>query len=228
MKSIFTHVTPWENFLLIQKQGSLKPQKCPLFKNNILYLSYNRLSHKPSRKDYNWNENAPVVIFFDNNIYSQSFRFFPFDAGAVISGRFTHTDLNNKRMLNRLSFSSKTITPNSWIKSKYTSPPNYLNCKKPDLIGNDTYENSVLNTVYDSLAISNNFLDYRLTSIECQFQNPIPLSSAFTIAVPYDKKDEYARLNHHGNYNTMYYKDISLNGYLPLDLTRVSKNIFSN
>ena len=228
MKSIFTHVTPWENFLSIHKQKYLIPKKCPLFKEELLYLSYNRLAHKPSKKDYNWNENSPVVLYFDSNIYRQSFRFFPFDTGAIISGRFTHSELNNTKVLNRLSFFTKTTTPFSWIKTKYSVATNYIKCKKPDLAFPNTFVNSVLNETYDSLEKANNILDYRLTSIECHFKNPISLVSAITIAVPSEKREEFSKLHFHSNCKIVYYTDISKNGYLPIDLTNISNKIFMN
>ncbi|WP_299765484.1 hypothetical protein [uncultured Dokdonia sp.] len=221
-----THVTPWENFRKIAIDEFLLPKPCRFFKEELIYLNFGRLAYKPSKKDYNWNENSPVIIFFNNRLLDKCNRYFPFDTGAILAGRFRATNLNSKKLKEKFAFDLKKSTPENWINSIYSSNLEYIEHKMPSLITNNNEINHLLIEAYNQLE-KNDELDYRLTSIECHSKVPISIKNSFLVIIPNDKKDEFSKLKISSALNVSFYSDLSQNGYLPHDLSTKANKIFT-
>lgn len=224
-----THVTPWEKFLKITESGYLKPQPCRLFKENLLYLNYGRLAHKPSDKHYNWFENAPVIFFLPPVAINRCERFYPFDTGAVISGKFRNSELSATDVkAGYCSLISPYSNPSLAVDALYGSASEYIRLKKPAPSRMNNHAQEVLMEMYEASLHNHNELDYRLTSIECHFRKAISVNEAMVIALPEYMRREIPKSILKSGTKLFFYNDSSINGYLPKDLIDFSTDLFSS
>lgn len=222
-----THVTTWEKFTSIITDGYLKPKKCKFFKEELVYFNYGRLAHKPSDKEENWFLNSPIVMYFHPNTLSSCFRFFPFDTGAIIGGRFKNTELNNSKLKSEYSFGiSDKSHPINWINYIYKTETDYMCLNNPILTNIKGEMKYLLLDMYNQVLKNEKDLDYRLTSIECQSNKKIKIENVIAIAAPIEVKKEIENYFKDKKFRIYYYSDKSVKGYLPQDLVDISSNLF--
>lgn len=219
-----THITTWENFLSILTDLHLFPKPCSFFNDDLIYFNYGRLIHQPSNKNYNWNVNQPVALFFSHRIFQDSIRCYPFDTGAILSGRL----INNNITLNFLKNQNlEKRNPHAWLCEAYNSANEYLNFERPRKLDRSSRLVSILCDAYEQLNNSHG-IDCRLTSIECQYNKPVSIFSTFHIIAPLDKENEIKKIPFKKHLNIDYYSKKSLDGLIPQDLRLKAENILNH
>jgi hypothetical protein len=198
----FTHVTPWENFTQIIDDGYLKPAQCPVFKEELTYLSYGDLAFRPSRDKPSWLDRFPVVMIFSPTILRYLLRFFPFDTGAIAAGRFggLHQGFAGNFRAYSIPY-TKRSTPDAWVSYQYGSNRNYLR-RRPRAFTDTRFSDELLylrETCRQCASIVHNggFVDYHLIStIECHFNKRIPITEHLVwLGIPERARKSHAFLD---------------------------------
>jgi len=178
----FIHVTNGYNFKKILTGDLLKQSRCPVFKEDILYLFYGRPSYKTKyqyneRLAYDW----PIVFLFE---YKAVERFvssmFPFDSGAFENERYRHF-FDSKTTIDEFRVSRGKHNVRRIVSSFYSSNYEYF-CgasRKNVEIPLDEFE---ISGVHELARVPNrpdvnHEIDYdeRSSSIEILLKQPIPL-----------------------------------------------------
>lgn len=171
------HISKLRHFDSILSQGKLIPQLSPYLSENLIFLSYGGLFYRPSDKPTRDETEMPIAFIFSPKILKCVLRYFPFDTGAVFSGRFgvwgerfkdswlqfqvlSHGDIN---------IPCRIVAHIYQTNRRYIVGAVQVNCRNlPDPFPD----------IYDFLSTDLTFLgvDHRQLTIECHVDKPIQLS----------------------------------------------------
>jgi hypothetical protein len=82
------HMTVARWFGSIVGQGQLEPRDCPVFGERLIYLFYGGAFYRPSDFVTKNVDELPVAFLFEPTVLTKISRYYPFDTGALASGRF--------------------------------------------------------------------------------------------------------------------------------------------
>jgi hypothetical protein len=82
---VHTSIARW--FGSIVSQGRLEPRQCPVFGERLIYLFYGGAFYRPSEFTTKNVDELPVAFLFEPAALTKIARYYPFDTGALVSGR---------------------------------------------------------------------------------------------------------------------------------------------
>lgn len=88
MRMPAAHVSSLKWLGKIIDAGCLIPTFCKVFSREVLYLFYGGILYRPSNKPTKQDLELPVAFVFDPVVLNDVHLYFPFDTGAIASGRF--------------------------------------------------------------------------------------------------------------------------------------------
>jgi hypothetical protein len=188
-----TSIVRW--FEGIVNDGTLRPMMCKYFKEEVLYLFYGAF-YQPSNKVTRNVSELPIGFLFHPAVLSKIERYYPFDSGAICSGRVgqwsdTLSPIHHKY---RVMGNSDYTVPSKMVHHLFGSNDNYLSgildqkCEQkpepiPELV---RFYNEDL-TKMD--------VDRRQCIIECQILDGLLLDrDLIWIAFPLSKAELYCRI----------------------------------
>lgn len=225
-----THVTSWSNFERIVRMGSLVAQPCPVFGQRLLYLSYGSVAYRPSRKARSWCDDEAVLLMFPYASIHRAVRFFPFDTGAVATGRF-----RTSHMFARHDFRSDcgiqiaaATTPARWVDAVFGSHECYLSRFEALPLRSGEVPLRDWREMQQHFRTGNQ-TDHRLVNVECHLTGDVPLDEVLWMGVPLHKRDEAVHAFATAGRlmpPTLFYEDVASEGALPNDLRLVAEAFF--
>jgi hypothetical protein len=81
------HVSVARWFASIVARGHLEPRLCSVFGERLVYLFYGGAFYRPSITLTKNASELPIAFLFEPNVLTTISRFYPFDTGALDSGR---------------------------------------------------------------------------------------------------------------------------------------------
>lgn len=82
------HLTAARWFATVVGHGSLRPRDCKVFDQKLLYLSYGGVHYRAASHQTENATELPLAFLFDPSAISAVSDVYPFDSGAMASGRF--------------------------------------------------------------------------------------------------------------------------------------------
>ena len=191
-----SHVTSAENFSAIVNKGSLTPLDCDVFGEPLIYFFYGGVFYRPATKRPRKASEQPVAFVFSPEVASTASRFYPFDTGAMASGRFGKWSRSLAQLRAQFEVSanasyglvSKMVYYLFGNNRRYLSgQPDPENKKRSDPL-------PLLFDFYtDNLGASG--VDHRQLLIECQFKHSVSLDvKLLWVGYPKSKEREFVRL----------------------------------
>lgn len=194
-----THLSIARCFDTIVAHGGLAPTMCKIFHEKLVYLFYGGAFYRPANHPTENAAELPVAFVFSPRVLPQVRRYFPFDTGAVASGKV------GKRWQNRLQ---------PWPDGFRVSGPDHQAPAKIvyHLFGsNEGYSRGVVDPMcstkphplpllHDFLAadLSKKELDQRQRRIECQFDSVVALDAELEwVGFPHSCYNVFRRLCDH-------------------------------
>lgn len=224
------HITSWSSFVQVARAGRLIAQSCPVFKEEILYLSYGSVAYKPSKKAYSWADDAPVLMIFAPSIMRRVSRFFPFDTGAIAAGRFEDnylTTVNDFRLNCSIRVTARTA-PWHWINIAFGSNSQYF-ARKGELLHSSKEDMLIVIAQMQKHFKTGDRTDHRLIAIECHIKDDVPLNDVLWLGAPTDKRDELTALFQRTRNSlppVFWYNQSVESGALPNDLRSKAEEFF--
>lgn len=177
------HTTNSRTFRELLLAGSLRPQKCKVFSDEILYLFYGRPAYRTAsgRVGFMAKFAAPVVFIFRPEVTSKKLReVYLFDTGAFERGMYS-SFFDKNHSLGSLSMGDEIDSASRMVNAFYSSNEDYLrniSSKNPeihpfDFTADGVY--SIINSTQFESPDSSNLRDERATSIEVQVIDEINL-----------------------------------------------------
>ncbi len=204
------HTTDAYRLRTIIEQGHLTPQRCNVFKEDLLYLFYGRPAFRREEdKTLRQGAKAPVVIVFSPNLISKGVRLFPFDSGAF---KDRYTDWMHASMqLDHFELKCSIDVPQRHVAAFFRTNTEYMRLNstapKTPYVGEFEVE-AIVNMLADSSATS---ADDRRLAVELQVGEKIQFdnSSILALIVP----DEIQQAPFFNNFFSTYGKGIQLVTY---------------
>lgn len=191
-----SHVSIARWFDSIAKSGYLEPRFCKLFGEDLVYLFYGGVFYRPNNKPTQNVSELPIAFVFSPRVLAQIARFYPFDTGALATGRFGLWSTSLTPLLNdfKVNGDHHHTVPRRMIYHLFSSNESYLH-GKPD--PNSKGKPYPLPELYDfySADITGLGVDHRQCIIECQSPKPIPLRDELLwVGFPESMTLEFAKL----------------------------------
>lgn len=82
------HLTAWRWLEAILDIGELQPRRCTVFNRNLLYMSYGGVLYRTGKFQTQRVTELPVALVLSPKVLETASCFYPFDSGAMASGRF--------------------------------------------------------------------------------------------------------------------------------------------
>lgn len=194
-----THLSIARWFDAIVAKGGLAPMACKVFKEDLVYLFYGGAFYRSANHATENASELPIAFVFSPRVLSKVRRYFPFDTGAVASGR---VGLDWQKRLQPWPDGFNVPGPDHQAPAKivyhlYGSNERYLEgeadptcSKKPDPL-------PALHA-FLSADLSKEDIDHRQRKIECQADSAISLDAELEwVGFPRSAYDIFAKLCAH-------------------------------
>jgi hypothetical protein len=172
------HITYYARLEEILQEAILVPQKCDVFKKELLYLSYGKISHRPQDDISSNLGNLPVAFLFSHNLLSQVNHYYPYDTGAAAAGKYGDTWSNQLTKWTRYG-----VHDNGDIQAACKLVYSFYQGNRQYLDGNIksiSYPSSSnpLEEIHEFLKVdlTPEGVDHRQYSIECQTESTVDLT----------------------------------------------------
>lgn len=176
-------------------RGALEPRACRVFGEDITYLFYGGVFYREGGQSTRNASDLPVAFLFDPSILPSIERYYPFDTGAIASGRCGEWGLRLAPFRDRFQLQGRRDpqTPTQLVYELYGSNEHYLR-GRPD---------SSCRTKPDPLPLLLDFLsadlspgmDQRQFRIECHATSPIRLGRSLAwVGFPEALYEDFKRL----------------------------------
>src|ERR1017187_7569068 len=121
------HVTVARWFSSIVKVGHLQPRLCSVFGRPLLYLFYGGAFYRPSDGVSNNAADLPLAFLFEPTVLKEIARHYPFDTGALASGKLGSCGDQLKPFLNKLEIKGSDVySPARVVHHLFGSNENYV------------------------------------------------------------------------------------------------------
>jgi hypothetical protein len=184
------HVSTAARFAEIVRARRLVPRYISYFDEDLLFLSYGGLAYRPSHGVTREAAELPVGFLFDPRVLEAACRYYPFDTGAVASGKYGSWSEKLKPIRDRFELGPTSSANRRLVHHLFGSNFDYLNGRvhpdsatKPDPL-------PVLFEFY-STDLSELDVDHRQIVIECVLAVELAIDSTFSpLWVGYPKTHE--------------------------------------
>jgi hypothetical protein len=206
------HVSVARWFSSIVHEGKLEPRMCSVFGESLLYLFYGGAFYRPPEGLTKNASELPIAFLFEPSVLTTISRFYPFDTGALASGRLGALGDRLKPFLGEFRVSGTDVqTPSRLVHHLFGSNEKYVD---GSLDPNCQTKPSPLPELYELMSqdLTSSGTDHRQSCIECQTSNPIdlgqhlmwlafPESEWITLTELYRTKT-YPRIPHYYSYRS--------------------------
>lgn len=155
-------------------QGYIKPTKCDVFNEDLIYLFYGRPA-------FRWDTpHSPIVFVFKTDARFQPVRIFPFDSGAYDNKLYGEEFCSKYKLTDyQLNICEEEIP--SFIRRVWETNVNYYDGRKPD---EAVYEENDIAERYQRFVYSREYgyADTRAFTLELQIGNPINMKECIQFA----------------------------------------------
>jgi len=176
LPAIHVSIARW--FHSVAAEGLLRPQLCRVFGQELLYLFYGGLFYRPLSRPTRNAVELPVAFLFDPKILIHVLRYYPFDTGAVASGKFGiwSKRLEDFRGRYQVQGRGDWTVPCKMVANIYETNSRYLVGAVSDHCNQLPYPFPEL---YEFLSSDVTFLgaDQRQLAIECHISMPMSLAN---------------------------------------------------
>jgi hypothetical protein len=189
------HLTTARYFTKIVANGFLSPQNCKYFGEPILYLFYGGVFYRPESSPTRHAIEFPVAFVFNPSVLDSVERFFPFDTGAIKSGRVGGWTDRLKPIDPRFKVDGRreSVAP-EMVQYLFGSNANYLRGKINSDSVNKPDPFPLLHEYYSD-DLTSLGVDHRQCVIECQCLIDILLTrDLIWVGFPETMTDEFAKL----------------------------------
>jgi len=171
-----THLTKAKWFSTIITRTELEPQPDTFFEEQLLYFFYGGVFYRPAAMNMRTQIELPVAFVFAPSILSSFARYYPFDSGGMINGKFGSltATLSSFDQLFRINGGDHSV-PSRMVYHLYNTNDDYLRGKPNPDLRNKPYPLPQLFEFF-SEDLSRENSDHRQCIIECQANSPVPLT----------------------------------------------------
>lgn len=190
-----THVTDSIRLQIILDRGELAPRPCRIFGDPRLYAFYARPAYRGNKQGPLHNLNfAPVCFIIDASVTERCHpvEVFPFDTGALSAGVLAE-DVHEDLSPFDFALDPKVESAQQLIRTFFSDDKTYYSGHYRPLNGNTHGPTDAEIVAYESLVRrgGNRNCDERGTSVEFQFNKPLPLDGKIlAIILPQDFLDD--------------------------------------
>ncbi len=170
-----SHLSSARWFQDIVGSGGLKPTRCKVFKKDLLYLYYGGVFYRGKVAPTQEASKLPIAFLFHPDFLAKVLRYFPFDTGALSSGRFgSHwtKELTPFKNRFRVRGRSRTDTPARLVHFFFDTNQSYLAGNTRANIGDQPEPAGLLHR-FLTADVTAHGADHRQRCIECQVSSPI-------------------------------------------------------
>ncbi len=178
------HTTDAYGFRTILETGSLSPQLCSVFKEDLIYFFYGRPAYRLNNDaGAVQSAKAPVVIMLDPDITRRGRRLYPFDTGAFEAKRYAKW-MHEKMKLTDFQLKCEPDAPKRYVSAFFGDNDNYLlqrsraRRKSADPLA---FEVETIQTMLADTDVSQS--DGRRIAMELQVPTTIPLDATAVLAI---------------------------------------------
>jgi hypothetical protein len=226
------HVTTLSNFKRIWQCGRLIPKTCPVLGKDILYCSYGDVVYRKSRDKRMWSVDPPVAMVLAPRVLTRPYTFFPFDTGAIASGRVRwFPDAKRSPLASTFGRHDRFgRNLSTWVEHMFGDSARYIDRQLMPASASLTDDAHIVRTLSEAAAafgIPNHAQnDMRIISqIECHFDREIEVDRAIdSIYLPSEARFLHQELSTHPTCSFAYYDDHPIAGNLPTDLVNLVRN----
>lgn len=191
------HVTVARWFDSIVKVGQLEPRLCSVFGQPLLYLFYGGAFYRPSDVISNNAADLPLAFLFEPTVLTEIARHYPFDTGALVSGKLGSYGARLQPFLNLLQITGSDVySPARAVHHLFGSNENYVHgVLDPGCASKASPFPEIFQLLDQDLTKLGT--DHRLRCIECQSTAAIDLGKHLAwIAFPQAHWPTFAKLVH--------------------------------
>jgi hypothetical protein len=220
------HLTTTSSFNDLVEQG-LVPSLCKVFDRPVLYLFYGGVFYRTGRSPTKDPLKYPIALLFKPEILASVDCYYPFDTGALASGRCEpwHSKLEpwRDRLCHRPDKGSGTRDARRIIELFYGTNAAYLTGAPPSVVVSNTATTDIASFL--SADLTPNGVDRRVSCLECQFTQGIPMNASLIwVGFPSVMWDIFQRLCEKLGSVPEVYTYPSEATFVPDELTKVLEN----
>jgi hypothetical protein len=191
-----SHLSVARWFDAIIGQGELRPRMCPVFNETLIYLFYGGVFYRTGNKPTRNAAELPIAFLFDPRVLKCFFRYYPFDTGALATGRYGEVGNRLLPFEERYAINGddEGSVPTKMVYFLYQTNERYLKGYVNDDLA------KMPNPLPELCAflkedLSDYQVDQRQTVIECHLKQSMPLNQGLLwIGFPETMTDVFSRL----------------------------------
>lgn len=185
------HTTDGYGLRSMIESGTIRPNRCPVFNENLIYAFYGRPAYR-SRHDgsIGISARAPVIVIFSPDLAVRGTRLYPFDTGAFAAGRYKRR-LHSSTTVADFMLPATTEAARKHVSAFFHSNENYLKASPgtPGVAFHGEFEVEQLVHIFSDL--DTNEADARRLAMELQIDTAIPLDRTIvdSLVLPSELQD---------------------------------------
>lgn len=185
------HTTNGRGLRSMIERGTIKPQPCPVFNEDLIYAFYGRPAYR-SRHDgsIGFAAQAPVIVIFSPDLAVRGTRLYPFDTGAYAAGRYQRW-LHPDTAVDDFALPATSEAARKHVSAFFQSNENYLKVhpKTPGVDYHGEFEVEQLAHILSDLDAKE--ADTRRLAMELQVDTAIPLDRTIvdSLVLPAELQD---------------------------------------
>lgn len=192
-----SHVSIARWFTDIVDQGELAPRMCSVFNQALIYFFYGGVFYRTGDKPTRNAAELPIAFLFDPGVLKSFFRYYPFDTGALASGRYGPAGEHLKPFEETYAVAGEhdPSMPSKMVYFLYQTNQRYLQGNvNDDLAKMPNPLPQVCAFLKDDL--SKHGVDQRQALIECHSKEPISLKGLLWVGFPETMTDVFGQISH--------------------------------
>lgn len=185
------HTTDGHGLRSMIESGTIRPQLCTVFNENLIYAFYGRPAYR-SRHDGSIGlaARAPVIVIFSPDLAVRGTRLYPFDTGAYAAGRY-HRWLHSNTAVDDFALPATNEAARKHVSAFFQSNENYLQVRPgtPGVEYHGEFEVEQLAHILSDLDADE--ADTRRLAMELQVDTAIPLDQTIveSLVLPAELQD---------------------------------------
>lgn len=169
------HTTDGYGLRSMIEHGAIKPQRCTVFKEDLIYAFYGRPAYRSRHEgSIGLAARAPVIVIFRPDLAVRGARLYPFDTGAYAAGRY-HQWLHSNTAVDDFALPATSEAARKHVSAFFQSNENYLKVRPiaPSVEYHGEFEVEQLAHILSDLDAVE--ADSRRLAMELQVDTDLPL-----------------------------------------------------